>query len=53
MWKQLESVRLDNMNQTAMPPLGLLNYLKDWETKDHFEIPYVEISTLCVADWST
>jgi hypothetical protein len=53
MWKQLESVRLDDMNQTAMPPLGLLNYLKDWKTKDDFEIPFVEISNLCVPDWST
>ena len=53
MWKQLEKVRLDDMNQTAMPPIGLLNYLKDWETKDHFGIPFVELSTMCVPDWST
>ena len=53
MWVQLENVRLDDMHQTAMPPIALLNYLKDWKTKDSFEIPFVELSTLCVPDWST
>ena len=53
MWKQLESVRLDDLHETAMPPIGLLNYLKDWKTKDHFQIPFVEISMIAIPDWST
>ena len=53
MWDKLESVRLDDLNASAMPPIGLLNYLKDWKTKDPFQIPFVEISTLAVPDWST
>jgi hypothetical protein len=53
MWERLENVDLSSMHESAMPPLALLNYLHDHKKRDHYEIPFVELSTMCVPEWST
>jgi hypothetical protein len=52
-WKKLKEVDLEDIDDTSVPPLDLLNYLKDRKEANPKEVPYVELMTLCVPEWST
>ena len=53
MYKALATQDLSDMDETALPPVALLSYLKDRKDTNPDEIPYVELGVLCVPDWST
>jgi hypothetical protein len=52
-WKRLAQVDLEDTDEYTIPPLALLNYLRDIKDKNPREVPYVELMALCVPDWST
>ena len=53
MWEKLEKQDFSQLNEEAMPPISLLNYIKDHKLKNDFHVPFVELSTMCIPDWST
>jgi hypothetical protein len=52
-WDRLAKVDMECMDEWTVPPLGLLNYLRDKKEATPKEVPFVELMTLCIPDWST
>ena len=52
-WKRLEKVDMEDMDDYTVPPLALLNYLQDKKDANSREVPFVELMALCLPDWST
>jgi hypothetical protein len=52
-WKHLEKVDMEDIDDYTVPPLALLNYLQDKKDVNPREVPFVELMALCVPDWST
>ena len=44
---------MDDLGSSATPSLELLQYLKEHKKSDPMEVPFVELHTMAVPEWST
>ena len=52
-WDRLAKVDLEDVDEYTVPPLALLNFLRDYKDKNDSWVPFVELMALCIPDWST
>ena len=43
---------MSNLDHTCLPAVELLQYIKTVRDKNPDEVPFVEVGSLCIADWS-
>ena len=52
-WKHLQAVDLEALDHLCVPCVELLDHLKKWRDTNEAVVPFVELTSLCVPDWST
>ena len=52
-WDRLEKQDFSDVQDISVPPLELLNFLKDRRVANDREVPFVNLKELCVPEWST
>ena len=52
-WDRYKEVDMEDLSEMNTPPVALLNFLDDHEKKNYNSVPFVELSLLCIPEWST
>ena len=52
-WDRYKEVDMEDLSEMNTPPLALLNFLDDNKKKNYNWVPFVELSLLCIPEWST
>jgi hypothetical protein len=52
-WTRYQKVDLEDQDEITTPPLALLNYIDDHKKTNYNSVPFVELSLLCIPEWST